>query len=948
MKKKFLSKKSNGKYDVYEDCTVINLSSKTDSKQSNTKSYKRKKICNFYIKIFFINRAFNTNVSFTITLINTKGKSDTCTIPICYLYDPSGWLHLYFDTFDFQICVSKKSFDEHMVEILNIFSKNTTYEEVIMGWNTYDPTTKLPYSNAGFAKYDTPDKYIYDYYDDKKADKASDININKTLIDYIPLSDEHISIPLISYMLLSMLTSLEAFGPGRKPDFIMSLTGGTEHERSIAALFFTNLFYRYLDLNKKSYKHVHLFPDEPLSNVKFKAMFEKDCVLIAFEPDKKRCNFLYDIYANSIINKKCPVSSLCLITAENVKDIPFKTLNINITSPIDTELLRKTIYDDSLNGDNEPSFMLAIYKYIYLLKEKLSGSNTEFVHTEYNKFVNEFGESIIGRDASEDAAEIIKELSFAYYLYLNIIYKDDILKVKQLFLRAANIIRPVVRNSFPEKDEVTITDYEIAYDICASLNKYFSKQKNRSHIQKVGEMNDIEDVRMVYDDDYFYITVNNIKETLLICKNNNDFSLKIKRALYSMGLIHVYENNGKTEYSIHLQKYLQNNRISKKRYIAFDRKKCKQRKLFEDIESNILGDDIYSDFFDIGELTELITDTNLPQTNQCINPNFELSPDNMDKQIDYVRAYVHRFDPDFNAFEVQLSDQDLVSWSIFLSNIVKPIYEELHKVFLKSHIIHVDRISFKASPQSQMHRQKKAYIWGYTTGRYEWRKITLYDYTGTNFKVHNEQFLTGFEGYVHCNCYRGYGNIDGVEVVGCWNTIQEYIKNNLSQEANSSLRHSIYIYIVNIRSAEKIKGKEANIKDLHKARKSSRIEAEKIFDLCKKKRTSNDSAVTKVMSHIINHKDVLMRCFEDEKLELTNERAEDALKPITCLKEDRFFINNDENAKASAIMYSLIKTAQDNGLCADGYLIWIMENIHKLNNNDLLPWSKKIPDSIKM
>ena len=28
---------------------------------------------------------------------------------------------------------------------------------------------------------------------------------------------------------------------------------------------------------------------------------------------------------------------------------------------------------------------------------------------------------------------------------------------------------------------------------------------------------------MVYNDDYFYITVNNIKETLLICKNNNDF-----------------------------------------------------------------------------------------------------------------------------------------------------------------------------------------------------------------------------------------------------------------------------------------------------------------------------------------------------------------------------------------------------------------------------------------
>lgn len=144
-----------------------------------------------------------------------------------------------------------------MVKILNIFSKNTDFKEVIMGWNTCDPTTKLSWDKAEFATYDNPDQYIDNNYDDKKTDKnpdeetdeASDKNINKTLIDYIPLSDEHISIPLISYMLLSILTSLEAFDPGRKPDFIMSLTGGTEHERSIAALFFTNLFYRYLDLN---------------------------------------------------------------------------------------------------------------------------------------------------------------------------------------------------------------------------------------------------------------------------------------------------------------------------------------------------------------------------------------------------------------------------------------------------------------------------------------------------------------------------------------------------------------------------------------------------------------------------------------------------------------------------------------------------------------------------
>ena len=822
-----------------------------------------------------------------------------------------------------------------MVEILNIFSKNTTFEELIMGWNTYDPTTKLPYSNAEFAKYDTPDKYIYDYYVDKETDKA--------LIDYIPLSNEHISIPLISYMLLSILTSLEAFGPGRKPDFIMSLTGGTEHERSIAALFFTNLFYRYLDLNKKSYKHIHLFPDEPLSNVKFKAMFEKDCVLIAFEPDKKRCNFLYDIYANSIINRKCPVSSLCLITAENVKDIPFKTLNINITSPIDTELLRKTIYDDFLNGDDEPSFMLAIYKYIYILKEKINGNNAEFVHTEYNKFVNEFGESIIGRDASEDAAEIIKELSFAYYLYLNIIYKDDILKVKQLLLHATNIIRPVVRSSFPKKDEVTITDYEIAYDICASLNKYFSKSKNRSHIQKVGEMNDIEDVRMVYDDDYFYITVNNIKETLLICKNNNDFSLKIKRALYSMGLIHVYENNGKTEYSIHLQKYLQNNRISKKRYIAFDRKKCKQRKLFEDIESNI----IHSKITAIEPQKKALETTLYTPTEQkdCGgSTQSKLILKNIDKQNHCINVYLHRFGANFIDSEVQLSRQYLVSWLMSLSEFVKPIYEELHKIFLKSHIIHVGRIEFQASYQPQMHRQKKAYIWGYTTGKYEWRKITLYDYTDTNFKVHNKQFLTGFEGYVHCNCYSCYDNMYGVETVGSWAAVQRSYKHCIFEKSLGKSHKGID-------QIEKILSDEKGVQDLEnlqEIRQDNLIVAKEFFDFCNEIKDWPNYEVAQTISSIINQKDALMRCFEDEKLELTNIRAYDALEPIIRLREKKFFTTTIQEANATAIVYSLIKTAQENNLFLRDYLKWIIKNINNLSINELLPWSKKIPDSIKM
>ena len=79
-----------------------------------------------------------------------------------------------------------------MVKILNIFSKNTDFKEVIMGWNTCDPTTKLSWGKAEFATYDNPDQYIDNNYDDKKADKNPDEETDKT-------SDKNINILILNF-----------------------------------------------------------------------------------------------------------------------------------------------------------------------------------------------------------------------------------------------------------------------------------------------------------------------------------------------------------------------------------------------------------------------------------------------------------------------------------------------------------------------------------------------------------------------------------------------------------------------------------------------------------------------------------------------------------------------------------------------------------------------------
>ena len=89
-----------------------------------------------------------------------------------------------------------------------------------------------------------------------------------------------------------------------------------------------------------------------------------------------------------------------------------------------------------------------------------------------------------------------------------------------------------------------------------------------------------------------------------------------------------------------------------------------------------------------------------------------------------------------------------------------------------------------------------------------------------------------------------------------------------------------------------------------------------------------------------------MRYLESEKLEMTNNRAERAIKPFVIGRKNWLFCNTPQGAMASARMYSLIETAKANDLKVYDYLTWMFENIHILPYDELLPWSKKIPKKV--
>jgi hypothetical protein len=89
----------------------------------------------------------------------------------------------------------------------------------------------------------------------------------------------------------------------------------------------------------------------------------------------------------------------------------------------------------------------------------------------------------------------------------------------------------------------------------------------------------------------------------------------------------------------------------------------------------------------------------------------------------------------------------------------------------------------------------------------------------------------------------------------------------------------------------------------------------------------------------------LVRYLEDGQLEISNNRAERSIKPFVIGRKNWLFSLTPRGARSSAVIYSLIETAKENGLDPYAYLKLLFEKLPNLPSREnqyldpLLPWN---------
>jgi hypothetical protein len=110
-----------------------------------------------------------------------------------------------------------------------------------------------------------------------------------------------------------------------------------------------------------------------------------------------------------------------------------------------------------------------------------------------------------------------------------------------------------------------------------------------------------------------------------------------------------------------------------------------------------------------------------------------------------------------------------------------------------------------------------------------------------------------------------------------------------------------------------------------------------------------NSNLGKAITYALNQKESLNRFLLDGRIELSNNRAENAIRPYVTGRKNWLFADTTRGAKASAIVYSMIETAKANQLNPYMYLVHLLTNLpslKELTHESLapyLPWSPELP-----
>lgn len=311
---------------------------------------------------------------------------------------------------------------------------------------------------------------------------------------------------------------------------------------------------------------------------------------------------------------------------------------------------------------------------------------------------------------------------------------------------------------------------------------------------------------------------------------------------------------------------------------------------------------------------------------------------------------LYRQEKDWERMGILLSRATMANWTIKCSDdYIIPVVNRMKEFLLERDVLHADETPVQVLKEPGKKPQTKSYMWLYRTGNDGEAPIILYDYRPSRSGDNAEEYIKGFNGYLHTDGYSGYNKLTGVTRCGCWAHLRRKFDEALpigkASEATGSYAQQGIAWCNKLFSIEK------DLADMSpEDRYNKRLELEKpvleaFWAWLDSFVPLRGSKLAKAVTYARNQKPYLENYLKDGRCAISNNIAENAIRPFVTGRKNWLFADTPKGATSSAAIYSIVETAKANGLDVFAYLEQLLMHMPDWDHtseflDELMPWSE--------
>jgi transposase len=305
---------------------------------------------------------------------------------------------------------------------------------------------------------------------------------------------------------------------------------------------------------------------------------------------------------------------------------------------------------------------------------------------------------------------------------------------------------------------------------------------------------------------------------------------------------------------------------------------------------------------------------------------------------------------------LSISRSTLAAWMIRLGELIVPLINLLEEVQLGYDVLQMDETTVQVLKEDGRPARSQSRMWVRRGGPSD-TPVILFDYDPSRSGKVAWRLTQDFKGYLQSDGFSGYeavGKREGVVHVGCLaharRKFDEALKAQRPADRGGLAAEGLAL-IQRIYRVEKA-AREAGLTPEQRKRlreeqaRPAWDELRRWLD-AKRGHVPPQMLIGKAMTYLDNQWPQLVRVLDDGRLEVDNNRCENALRPFVLGRKAWLFSDTPAGADASARLYGLVETAKANGREPYAYLRRVFTDLPKATTlaqiEALLPWNVARP-----